>query len=435
MSQKPDYEIDAYLRKTGEANALCDLRIWLPVSASGDARIEATAFGVDADEDVVGVVDFLGEDPSGQGRFRYEAKDVLIRQARSKGGRLAGGVTLTISHIGTLLVEQRWGATPDDLAEAPPRAVRWVLSQLSYGLPHHDVIEDYKGNRKVNSGLYKKISLGAVNSLDAPVFSLEQHWTWRDESETCISASANTVLSLPEPGDHSLESLTTQAEDICLLLTLAARHLVIVYAIVSEGTHTVKTEWRNPLRRLRSRTEEEACGPLILDDDLMEFFKEVAPRWSVMNGEERDAIRLAIYSIHAFVDRSMEAGFLAMFSALEGLSKRWGSSARVLRTRIEALFQKHPPGIGGLWPIFDTPTEAGLYWIRNELAHGRMGGRFPEGALTVAHDHLQLWLEFALLAVLGHQTSANRNDWLRGQIPTQRDEVVRLQRTLAGHGT
>jgi hypothetical protein len=251
------------------------------------------------------------------------------------------------------------------------------------------------------------------------------------ESDTQIFAVGNAVLSLSEIGDSSIEDLTALAEDICLMLTLAARHLVVIHSIVSHWESASRTEWRNPLRRLRATTEEEACGPLVSVDELERYFNEISPRWCDLDAGRRDAIRIVIYSIHPFSERSMEAGFLAMFSALEGLANRWGKDSGYLRTKINALFQNHPIGVGGLWPLFDSSDGVGLYWIRNELAHGRMAGRFADGALALAHDHLQIWLEFSLLAILGHTPKANPRDWLRNQVLRQRADVLRMQGELA----
>jgi len=419
------------MRRVGEHDVLCDVRVWLPTSPHEDGRIEAVAMGVGASRLTTGLVSFVGADPAGHSRFRFEAREVLIRQSQSRGKRLMGGAKLTLSHVGTLLIEHRRGNQAIEVQSLGSlRYIKYVLSNLSYGIPHQNVTSDYKGNRTVEPVTSRILSLNLDNSC-AVNFSLERHWTWMHESDIQISAAGNTVLSLSEISDSSIEDLTVLAEDTCLMLTLAARHLVVIHSIDSHWEHASRTEWRNLLHRLRAVTEEEACGPLVSADELEQYFNEVSQRWCDLDAGRRDAIRVAIYSIHPFSERSMEAGFLAMFSALEGLAKRWGKDSGYLRIKIDALFQNHPISIGGLWPLFDSSDGVGLYWIRNELAHGHMAGRFVDGALALAHDHLQLWLEFSLLAILGHTPKAGSRDWLRDQVPKQRADVLRMRGVLA----
>ena len=430
MNREPDYELDAYIHREGEHDVLCDLKVWLPTSAREDGRIEAIAMGVDAFERITGLVSFIGTNPLGNAPFRFEAREVLIRQSQSRGKRLAGGTKLTISHVGTLLIEH--GRRIRTIEAKPSESlcyIKYVLSELSYGVPHQNVSCDYKGNRTVESDASMILSLNLDHNC-AMHFSLERHWTWMGESDDQIAAVGNTVLSLPEIGDSSIEDLTALAEDTCLLLTLAARHLVVIHSVDSHWAHAWRTEWRSPLQRLRATTEEGACGPLVSVEELEQYFNDVSPRWCDMDGGRRDAIRTAIYSIHPFSERSLEAGFLAMFSALEGLAKRWGKDSGYLRIKIDTLFQNHPICLAGMWPLFDSPDGVGLYWIRNELMHGRMAGRLVDGALPLAHDHLQIWLESALLAILGHARKTNIHDWLCHQIPTQRTDVIRMQKIL-----
>lgn len=430
MNLEPDYELDAYMRGVGEDDVLCDLRVWLPMAPHEDGRIEAVAMGVDASDRTTGLVSFFGADPAEDGRFRFEAREVLIRSSHSKGKRLAGGARLTIGHVGTLLIEhRRVNQAIESQSLGSLRYIKYVLSDLSYGLPHQNTTSDYKGNRTVEPVTSRILSL-QISKLAAVRFSLERHWTWMRESDTHISAAGNVVLSLSEIGDSSIGDLAVLAEDTCLMLTLAARHLIVIHSIASDWEHASRTEWRNPLRRLRATTEEEACGPLVSSVELERYFVDVSPKWSDLDAGRRDAIRIAIYAIHPFSERSMEAGFLAMFSALEGLAKRWGKDSGKLQAKIDILFQNYPISIGGLWPLFDSSDGVALYWIRNELAHGRMAGRFADGALVLAHDHLQLWLEFALLAILGHVPEAHPRDWLRNESLKRRGDVLRMRGLL-----
>ncbi len=115
-----------------------------------------------------------------------------------------------------------------------------------------------------------------------------------------------------------------------------------------------------------------------------------------------------------------------MFAALEGLAKTWFPDLRKLHKKIEALVTAFPPRVGGLWPIIDS-SEDGLDAIRNHLAHGgSMGGPRME-ALSVGTDHLQIWIERVLLAILAFPHTNSPRDWLSRHVQGQMSELPRLR--------
>lgn len=434
MDTEPDYELDAYLRGADKSDLLCDVKVWLPSDPSSDGRMQVVVMGVDANRaHPQGLVSFVSDEGVEAAGLRFEAREVLVRRSQSKGPRKAGGTKLTIAHVGSLRIETGWRAREEnDSPKGPPHSLQFVLSELAYGRPQKIPTADFRGNRTVRSGKAKVLrmvhSAGAVCELE-----LEQNWTWTSNGDTRISATSTPVLNLLNPTRHiepKVESLTNMVDDACVLLTLAARHRVVVHTVVSGWDALVIKEWRNPLARIRARTEEEACGPLISVAEVEGYFLHASAFWSDLEVGKRDAIRLAVFAIHPSTDRTVEGAFLAMFSALEGLAKGWGRNTGTLREKVDALLQRYPVRIGGLWPLFDTEAGVGLYWIRNELAHGRVVGRFAPGALVLADDHLQLWLEHVLLAVMGYTHRLHRDDWLREQVVEQLAQVAEMQGVL-----
>jgi len=433
MDQEPDYELDAYLRRPDEKDILCDLKLWLPRDPSADGRMEVVAIGVNATHALHDQVTFVSEESVEAAGLRLEAREILVRNSHSSGRRKAGGARLTIAHLGTLRIETRTRVASDGESGAGElKGLHFALSEIAYGRPLHGTTVDYHGNRTVHQGKPKVV--GLVHEGETIQFELEQHWTWRSDGKTSVSASSTpvfNVLNLCQCSADSVNGLTDLAKDACMFLTLAARHLVVIHSVVIVSERAIVQDWFNPLGRLRSQTEEDACGPLVCPDDVEKYFERASLFWRDLNPIKCDAIRLAVFAMHPFSNRSLEGGFLAMFSSMEGIAKRWGRETGTLRNKIDALLQMYPIGIAGLWPIFDTAAGPGLYWIRNELAHGRSIARFADGALTLAHDHLQLWLEHILLAVVGYSNRQHRLDWLRRQVVVQLAQVASMQASLA----
>ncbi|MGV8893596.1 MAG: hypothetical protein ACOH2K_11780 [Burkholderiaceae bacterium] len=434
LDTDPDYELDAFLRSAGRPDLLCDVKVWLPCDPSTDGRMEVVVMGVDARRaHPEGLATFISDKDVEAAGLRFEAREVLVRSSRSKGPRKAGGTKLTITHVGSLRIETGKRARDEsDQIKGAPQWLQFVLSELSYGRPQRSSTLDFRGNRSVHGG--RTIILRMVRSEGVTCeLELEQHWTWTCDADTRVSATSTPVLNVLNIGQDyktSVEELTNVADDACVLLSLAARHRVVVHTVVSVWDGLLVREWRNPLARIRTSAEEEACGPLIGVSELEGYFSQVSVFWGGLDTGERDSIRLAVFAVHPTTDRTLENGFLAMFSVLEGLALRWGRDTGTLRDKVNALLRLHPVHIGGLWPLFDTEVGVGLYWIRNELAHGRRVGRFAPGALVLAQDHLQLWLESMLLAVMGYRPQPHGRDRLREQILPQRPQVTEMQEKL-----
>ncbi|WP_426117955.1 hypothetical protein [Pseudomonas sp. DSP3-2-2] len=201
----------------------------------------------------------------------------------------------------------------------------------------------------------------------------------------------------------------------------------------SDGARLAPTGGRNPLQRQRATTEEEAAGPLIAAKDLERYFAHISPWWLNLDDINKDTVRLAIFSLNPSTDTTIESDFISRFSALEGLVKRWTPiKAKFFKQKAEALLHAFPPRVIGLWPLVDNSSGKSLYWIRNELAHGRDVMQFTNGALALANDHLQLWLEYILLTIADYPHESHWKDWLSNEVISQREMVREISAKLEG---
>jgi hypothetical protein len=224
------------------------------------------------------------------------------------------------------------------------------------------------------------------------------------------------------------EALEQNAQNICTLLSLAARHRIHIYRTVHEHAQVIDENWLAPLQRPSATTEENACGPLIQSNELSAFIEAASKTWSGLALDQKDAVRLAIFSIHPTIEQTMEARFMNLFSSLEGLGKRWigpKKKREIFRHWYQRFRDQYPIEMGPiLWPVSDAET-TDLYWFRNEFAHGRTVMHLPPGVLPLAIDHLQLLIEFTLLKLLGYQR-LNRSDWLTREQVKNREKNAQV---------
>ena len=442
MADRPDHEFDGYLCTSDGQKLLCDIQIWLPREPSVDAALQVIVMGANAHEVFHrGLVTLTSEETVEAAGLRFEAKEVLIRGSTSLAHpRRAGGTNLTFTHVGSWLIETSFRDGGKDEAqsgnsESSIDSLVFILSAIEYALPRHGSIVDYRGNRTIKElRPPKMLSMERASDHILCEWELQRHWHWLKDQRNKASATSFPVLCLRDARERhaetSLEELSRMADDACVILTLAARHRVVVHTVRSSSKTRQVEEWRNPLLRQRAVTEEEASGPLVAESDIEAYFAHVARWWDGLDAPRKDAVRLAIFASNPLTKITLEAEFLSRFSALEGLVKHWGDEKGSLQKRTEAMLQVFPPRIGGLWALFDKTNGEPLYWIRNELAHGRSVMRFAAGALPLANDHLQLWLEHILLALAGYIHHRHRDDWLSNQVIPQRDYALNLAKEL-----
>lgn len=426
-------KFDGYVQATDGPRIPCDVQLWLPKGPNEDAAISVFLNG---DAEAVmgrgGVRITSNEGVEAQG-LKFVADDVLIRSSKAQPGFRRGGSQLTITHVGKWVIHH-----VRTYADAPQDALEYFkvsLSALKYGAQRSSPTVTYLGERRVKTqGAAKKLRFVATPEA-ATTWELQKHWEWEfDKDDDSLGAQATAVLCLVESTTATVADLSRLrecAEDTCLLLTLAARHRTAPHVVSYLTTAGSIQEWRYPLERVRSRTEEEATGALIAEEELEPFFERASTWWSSLGDERKDAVRLAVFAIHGITSQTLESTLMSRFAALEGLAKRWGEGDTASK-KFRDMLEKFPAASGGLWPMYDKAGGVPLYWFRNEIAHGRTVMRFGEG-LSLASDHLQLWLEFVLLGLMGYERT-DRSDWLSRHVVREQAEISRVRAELAARG-
>lgn len=436
MNDRPDFELDAYLVKQGQRGPLCDVRVWLPKQPADNGRMEVQAFGLPSDNDLCGIGFSLVNDEESE--FYFEASDILIRSSTTQLGRRVGGTTLKIDHIGHLTTQRNpKGGACRELQSV--EGVVFQLSQVHYAIPSKIWTSDFKGNRRF-SHAYSPHRLQVHNpSYGYSVFELDRHWNWvkRDDGDTVV-AKSTPVLTFHPPSSSSstpMNVLRQSARTATLLLSLAARWRIVVHGFHAYSEGIKHDEWDYPLSRVRAANGLEDPGEFLVHPSCLEnFIRSASYRISIFGEAERDAVFLAIVSLHPTSEYSIESRYLALFIALEGLAQQFGSVGRNMHVIIPALLKAYPPGIPKLWPILGEQGLPGLKDLRNELAHGRNFSRRVPGSLSLAEDHLQLWVEYLLLSILDGRAYAHGPNWLARHAIEQQEEMnsLRVQLSEAG---
>lgn len=441
MIEIPDYEFDGYLCTVKGERYLCDIRLWLPKETESDANIEVMVIGeLGNSNDLQGLVSLISEETVDASGLHFEAKGAYIRSSRSIAQkRRAGGTRLNFLHISSWTIEKlclKKDTRANSSGILDSAIVR--LSALNYGISQAFDTPTLQGNRTIEElDPPKLLSMRGISGEVNCEWHLQRYWEWSKAGRSKITATSYTALSLynatERHSDNTSEELLKLANDTCLLLTLAARHRVFPHTITTSRHSNTTYEWLNPLQRQRAISEEEASGPLIAQQSIEDYFIHMSKWWSSLDLVKKDAIRLAIFSINPSTDSTMESSYITKFSAFEGLVKRWApldASKLRLKGKSEAMLQLYTPRIVGLWPLFDNTGGKSLYWIRNELAHGREVMRLTPGALSLANDHLHLWLEYTLLAIAGYSHQTHRNDWLSNEVSSQRELLNQMSSML-----
>lgn len=435
----PDLEFDALITTADGATVPCDVLMWLPHRPEDDAEVEITLRQDAHSTDLRSLVRLRSAEHVEKKGLRVEVDDILVRGGTSNSLR-SSATRLTLSHLGRLRIERlivkgkQIDAQPiqDGADSGALSYFQLVISSLSYGGQHATPTAHYLGHRNLEfQGAPKSLCFHLPNQVH--VFELQRHWMWKslDQGNSVYAASA-PVLVLAKPPNvfdrGQANDFTQLGEDACALLSLAARHRVVPHAIQYGDVGSHVEEWLNPLNRHRGVTEEGAMGPLVDQTELEAYFECAGSWWVGLDSDRKDAVRLAIFAVNRLTESTMESDFMGKFAALEGLAKRWGKGD-TLCEKFCAMLNAYPVRIGGLWPLFDSDGGKSLYWLRNEIAHGRTVMRFS-GALPIATDHLQLWLEHVLLALMSHIRRSTSADWLSAQVPHQAAQVATLRREL-----
>ena len=433
---EPDYEFDARMVVRGRMSPLCSVKLWLPIDCHTDAKIEivgpanpqSSDFIPHDSEDLSGPDRLISEIDAKFG-LEIEAVNVLFSNMSSKPSQKVLGFSASISHIGRLLIKQKFGDKKCNIEKI--YNVAFHLSSVNYAKPFTTPTVDYLGNR--DSGVMEVREFYFHSRSEVLRFTMERYWRWLHGKHERLCAASTPVLVL-----HNSEVFTGSdfskieqiGRDVSTLLTLAARHLVAVHKVVYSLDGQSIQEWFSPLDLQRSTTEEAAYGPLVDENLIDEFFRRASIRWQALDEIKKDAVRLAIYSINPFVSTSTEARYLRMFSSLEGLANAWFPDIWNTHKKIKALVKIFTPDITASWHLTDGNKDS-LKHIRNHLAHGKRLKDECSEALLIGTDHLQVWIERILLNILDFKNFYCPRDWLTVHVSkTQEQDLHRLQERL-----
>lgn len=432
--QDPTHEFDGRLVIDGKLSPLCAIRLWMPIDCHDDVRIEVNPSSelmhdqavVDKRVDVLqsGLLSELGSGPG----LEVVGEGIHVRSRRLKPNLKINGVGIVIDHVARLRFRHQFhfDATDTKLNSKYWAQISFRLSDLEYGRPSTFSTENFSGARQVEISDVRTLQF--LHLSQVLNFELQTHWSWVSGSHGRLVAGNTPVLVLKEAGTFKVDDqavVEQVARDVCLLLTLAARHLVTPHVLSMSNSDCLVEQWNYPLNRQRSTTEEQAAGPLVDQNELEAFFLSASTHWAVLTDGQRDAVRLAIFSINPVVLASVEGAFLRKFTALEGVMKAWFPTHKTLADKVQAMLTKFPLGVSGLWPI-TAPGNAGLNAIRNHIAHGNGTNKAQQEALLVASDHLQVLIEHMLMSILGFQQKTTARDWLLSRVKHQATNLVLL---------
>lgn len=458
---KPDHEFDAYLKRQGKPDVLCDVRVWLPRDASEDMYISMFAPGR---QDVDSVFSQGSLTLKSETHQEFPALEVIASGVHLKGvsapafPRKASGITFDLLHIAELTIDSKIlaGSTPTGAkSDETVKSLCFQLSDLKYAKPEAFVTPDYLGDRKVN--IKKTYVVKCSNNYGCiGEFRFEKHYSsWREHGINKEIVCSQRVLVWQGKDSTKVADiphLFRLADDVCLLLSLAARHRVMVLGYHYITQHRSFQQYRSPLERNRIEREETGRDELIPLAEFEAFMQTAITSWGNLSKEGQDSIRLAIVVLHPLTEPSPERDYLAMFAALEGLSKLhkdkvvseldqpWKDveaalskcidnqtsispdaqdflkknlstlkQGKKLEVRMKEFFKSLNVNVDDLWPIFEKGKLPDLYSARNELAHGRHFSDERFGAFLKAQEHLSLILERVVLGMLGfdpHRTTA-----------------------------
>lgn len=432
---QPTHEFDGRIYVEENGSSLCNVKIWLPMDCHEDAQI--AVMGSSA-ADIPW--ETIMNDHSGQtrliseitisGGLEIEATSIIISNLSFTGRMKTGGANITINHIGQLRISQKLNHKGEttDATEEPLTSVSFLLSDLKYGAPATTLHMDLHGNRENKTSRPRELRMQL--ETQTVTLNLYKHWAWR-KAEFGRDIVGSCPAFLMQGGENlhrrDLKNIQKLAEDACVLLTLAARHLTVVHVMVIQTPTCSEQKWFYPLHRQRATTEEGGTGPLITVAQLENFFEKASRTWAKLAQNEQDAIRSAVFAIHPFSDSSTESYYMHMFAALEGLAIARFPKHYKIRQKIKAMISAFAPYSSGLWPILGA-NKTGLAAVRDHIAHGRHMNAHQREALLPATDHLQIWLERFLLKMLEFELTEVPHDWLSMHAQSQRDELPNFQK-------
>jgi hypothetical protein len=407
----------------------CDIVLRLPTNAAADAFLDARVRGVNAHGLTTHGVKLRSTTQTEAAGLHFVAEGAHIREAWSGlGTSMGNSAGIDFAFIPSWQVQTAVSGSPGPVL-TPQTVVQTayaLLSPLQYGSPNPKFLGKATGERVlVQKDSCRQLRFKTESGTSA-AWELDVHWMWTRQAGEAHRVDGNAVLRLN--GELIVAQLESASEDACIFLSLAARHRVVVQTAVAFHGGRHLEMWNQPLERQRGVGNEESDGHLVGESELEAFFERAHSWWSQLSSSQRDAARLAVFAINPLVRTTLEQEFTAKHFALEGLLTRWGQGKKTATDQLDAILGFAPSTLSELWQVGGADSERPIRWLRNELSHGRQNLTRLTEYVSAANDHLTVWLELVLLALIGFQRTETTQDKLRKVL---RQNAVRLTALLA----
>lgn len=448
---EPDRGLNAWLMRDGHKLAECDCNIWLPRNACDAGAIELGTFAFFMD--FGGPLELKGASPDG---WTVHATGVWISSvSRGHGSEEKSTRSrIVVDHIDSLTVMRNIMTRPDreevtnDDEPTEPGHLSFRLTDSRYVfIPE---VRTLHSNGSIRVRRHRSMNLKHP-MLGALRIDRHHHFSkGNNPHDTYITSQlAIEVRGKIRKNLESLDNKTARAyvDDACLILSLAARHRVLVTGHTRYDHGVLENTYDSPLQSLNPEASEYGWE-LIGRSETIQFLNHALARFAQLPEVEQRSIRHALYPLVPTRHPHLEESFVSMFSAFEGLlepyrekkgikhtvgtSRAWKAIEKKLRKVInetdisDSTFNRslmkarlpelrHIPlhavandylkelkvPVDDLWPAFGSPGEsATLYSIRNSLAHGEPMSDLIK-PLSLAQFHLRILLERIVLALLG----------------------------------
>lgn len=450
---EPDVGLNAWLMRDGHKLAKCDCNIWLPKNARDAGAIEIGTF--DTAMDFGGPLELKGESPEG---WTIHAHGVWISRVsklywhEEKNTRS----TMDVDHIDSLTIVRKIMTsssreeTVNEGASADPGHLWFHLTDSRYVFVGGGQMQYPNGSIRV----INHRSMNFKHPMLGPLRIDRHHHFSKGENPYDTYITSQLAIELRGKIRKNLQSLDNKAartyvDDVCLILSFAARHRVLVTGHTRYDQGVLENTYDSPLQSINPESSESGWGELIERSETIQFLTRALARFDRLPETEQRAIRHALYPLVPARQPYLEASFVSMFSAFEGLlepyrdkngikhtvgtSRSWKTIEKRLRKAIDEIDISDPAfnrslmkdrlpelryiplhavahdylkelmvPVDDLWPAFGKPGEtATLYSIRNSLAHGEPTSGDIIEPLSLAQFHLRILLERVVLALLG----------------------------------
>lgn len=482
VPRKPTLEFDGEMRTHAEKVVPCAVQIWYAANAYDPMTIRVIA------PDIEDHVTLPTEISTGFGLYcnascEIKLQGVWLREwtSHSLPVRRQLNHEIQLAHVSRLVLSSTVPIGRIDVIEGAtecqaPLAIK--LSESAYLSPVLHPNPDAKGMlafEQLHPLETEHPVLGVVK------FERRFRFTPSGTQDVHVSSELVAVVSRPLIAETVDAKATAELfEDLCLLASVAGRHRVEIRGWWTNASEYFEEAFTNPLEYGAGLQKVDKDDVLIDRHDTSHFLKHCIETWNTFNCDELRKLRYACYALAPRNEVSIEASFLAMFPALEGLvsifvarhggglvyskPKAWKEIRSLLKSAIDSIDVDDPhfnpaamkqnlsalervplsqltrsvlSDLGAwtdqLWPLFEANGTA-LANVRNLLAHGEQIDPHKMGAVVVARDHLRRILERTLCRALDWplDDTAVGNAALRSQDRVFAAELSAARAVLAG---